>query len=448
MQLNGPLATRARALQAHAARTLRSPLYASSLYLVANSAVNAGLGFFFWVVAARLYSPEEVGLTSTLISTSLLLLFVTNLGLGMTIIRFLPASLAGRSGLINSALSLSSLLAIALGALFLVGTPLWSPALAIINERPLAIIMFLAAVVGSSLITLADDILVVLRHSHLTFRRSLIQGVLKLGLLVALASAAMADGLLTAWAIATVVGALLAIALFLPSGLPGYRPRFTVGRHITPEMITYSSIILLSNGLIGIPELLLPLTVFNLLGSRASAFFFIGWTMAFPLFSISHAVATALFAEGSTNAARLTANVARSFRLLGVLLLPPVLLLLLIGDQVLLLFGKDYSVETAGVMRLIAISSIPVAVNTIYLGIARAQRRLITLLLVPAAMAVGVLVLTNLLTGPLLLLGPATAWLVTQTTVALLILPSLMRLLMSGLGQTAQPAEQGWETGR
>ena len=41
---------------------MRSTLYRNALLLVVNAGATAGLGFVFWVLAARLYSPAQVGL--------------------------------------------------------------------------------------------------------------------------------------------------------------------------------------------------------------------------------------------------------------------------------------------------------------------------------------------------------------------------------------------------
>ncbi len=44
---------------------LRDPLYKNSFFIMLSSITNAGFGFFFWMIAARLYSAEDVGLIST-----------------------------------------------------------------------------------------------------------------------------------------------------------------------------------------------------------------------------------------------------------------------------------------------------------------------------------------------------------------------------------------------
>ena len=49
-------------------QALNTPLYANSMYLMGNYAVSATLGFVFWVVVAKLYAAEVVGLGSALVS--------------------------------------------------------------------------------------------------------------------------------------------------------------------------------------------------------------------------------------------------------------------------------------------------------------------------------------------------------------------------------------------
>ena len=38
----------------------RDPLYRNSFFIMLSSITNAGCGFFFWMVAARLYSADKV----------------------------------------------------------------------------------------------------------------------------------------------------------------------------------------------------------------------------------------------------------------------------------------------------------------------------------------------------------------------------------------------------
>jgi O-antigen/teichoic acid export membrane protein len=60
----------------------------NSFFLMVSTLLMAGLGFVFWVVVARLYSPAEVGLATSLIAASTLIAYVSQLGLNNTLVRF------------------------------------------------------------------------------------------------------------------------------------------------------------------------------------------------------------------------------------------------------------------------------------------------------------------------------------------------------------------------
>jgi O-antigen/teichoic acid export membrane protein len=423
---------------------LRRPLYASSLYLTATSLVNAGSGFVFWVMAARLFKPEEVGLGAALISAAGFVLLVSSLGLEVGIVKYLPRA-SDSSALANSYLTVSSLAGLATGVAFLATIPLWSPALVFIRQGPLSVLVFLGVVIISGNCALVDYTFVVLRRSALTFARNLAQALLKLLLLVALATMlskalgsfasatvpSKALGIFASGGIATVISMVIALWLLLPQVLPGYRPRPVFGRHISGAMARFSITNYLGNGLYNATLSLIPLIVVNVLGARANAYSYVGWGAAAPLLAIPGAVATSLFAEGSHKDEALASHVLRSFKMAFFLLLPAVVAMLVVGDKLLLIFGRDYSQETTNVLRVVATCALPAAVTAIYLGIAQVQHRLKPLVLVPAASGVGTLVLSYALVRPLGILGPAVALLALESAVALAVLPCILKRIRS-----------------
>jgi hypothetical protein len=86
---------------------LKDPLYRNSIFLITNTAVTTGLGFFFWMVVARFYTVYEVGVGSAIISAVYFLALLSTLGLDVAIIRFLPKSQKPVE-LINSCLTLNN----------------------------------------------------------------------------------------------------------------------------------------------------------------------------------------------------------------------------------------------------------------------------------------------------------------------------------------------------
>ena len=76
------------------ARLARSRIYVNAYALVLNQVTSAGLGFLYWMLAARLYGVKVVGVSSAAISTLLLISGVAQLGLNAGMYRFVPR--AGR----------------------------------------------------------------------------------------------------------------------------------------------------------------------------------------------------------------------------------------------------------------------------------------------------------------------------------------------------------------
>ena len=67
-------------------------LYRNSIYLMLSTGGMAVFGFFFWIINVGLYSAEQVGNGTTLISIMTLISSFSVLGLGNRLIRYLLTS--------------------------------------------------------------------------------------------------------------------------------------------------------------------------------------------------------------------------------------------------------------------------------------------------------------------------------------------------------------------
>ena len=68
---------------------IRVPLYSNALFLMGASVFSSLIGFVFWLVAARFYPDEAVGLASALIPAMGLAVSFSKLGLELGLVRFL-----------------------------------------------------------------------------------------------------------------------------------------------------------------------------------------------------------------------------------------------------------------------------------------------------------------------------------------------------------------------
>ncbi len=385
----------------------------------------------FWVVVARLYTAEDVGLASALISAALLLSFLSRLGLGLGLIRFLPDADTNASGLINSCFTLSGLAAVAITTIFLVGLQLGFPALAPVLRSPFFIAALVVFVAARTNLGLLHQVFVGIRRAEFTLIQALLLGLLQLTIIVAMPRLLKEVSILISWGMAAAATFVIGVLVVLPRIQPGYRPVPTFWSHLSTEVMRFSLVSYLSTGLWTVPIWLLPIMVVNLLGGEAGAYFYVSMSIAGLLYSIPAATSTSLLSEGSHAEAFLIRHVIRSLKLQVILLLPSIAVILAAGDRILLLFGREYSSEGTRLLWVLALASLPIAVNMVYLGVSRVKKRLKNTLLVAAAVALATLVGSYVLITPLGILGPGVAWLVAHTLIAAAVFPSILRLIKS-----------------
>ncbi len=408
-------------------RVLRSSLHTNSLYLMVNSGVNAGSGFIFWIVAARLYSTEDVGIGSALISAATLLAFISSLGLDYGLVRFLPSARERRQELINSSLTLVTLASAIAGSIFLVGIPLWSRAFLAVRDNPVFMGTFIAFVVAWGFYSIMANIFVSFRRAKFTLANGVIYNVSRVACVVALAIMLGPSGIFVSWGIAAVVASGVGFLWFLPRLLPGYHPMVTLRRQVTNDMLHFSLANYVSNSLWYAPQLLLPILLVNLLGATANAFFFIAWSVAGLLLAIPMATSASLFAEGSYQPESVRRDLMRSLKLTVVLILPAVVLLLALGEKVLMFFGGEYAAGATSLMWLLVAAALPASINLLYIGTARVQKRFRDILLVTGCVAIGTLIPSYFLLPHLGILGAGVAWLATHSLIATALITKLRK---------------------
>jgi O-antigen/teichoic acid export membrane protein len=417
---------------------LRIPLYNNALFLLATYSTSAILGLVFWAIVARIYSTEEMGLGSALISVAGFLCFIASLGLGETLIRFLPDNRKTRYQLVNYSLTLSGLAAVFIAMVFVIGIPLWSPALHFVLDDFLFLFAIVFFVMAATIYNQVGVIYIALRSSRFLFFQNLIANVLRLILVVVLANFVTVLGIFSSWGIATMIAAAVAVCYFLPGLQSGYRPAPTLRSHMTSEIRHFSFANYISNGLWNLPTWLLPLIVVNRLGSQANAYFFASWAISGLLFAIPGTISTSLFAEGSNQNGSLAKHVRRSLKLISFFLIPAAVFVALLGGRLLFLFGEGYSKEATNLLLVLVFSTFPLSINAVYLGIARVRKNLRQIIVITFAIAFIDLVLSYFLIPHLGLMGIAAAWLLSQSVCALAAIRPLYVLLVDKQTGNAQ----------
>lgn len=406
----------------------RVPLYRNALYLMTANIVNAFLGFVFWIIVARLYAAEDVGLASAAISGVMLMVSFSHLGLGTGLIRFLPRSSKNANSMINTCFTISTFISILVAVIFIAGLGSWSPNLLFIRQNPVYLAAFVAFAIAATLSILVDATFIAQRRAGFIVAKNLIFNLLKLALPILLAVFFHSFGIFASWGVSLGIALLVSLFLFLPRAQPGYYPIFALRKKVVNEMLPFSFANYISMLLWAAPVYILPIMVVSLLGAEANAYFYIAWAIANLLFMLPSAVSRSLFAEGSYDEEKLGSNTWRSLRLIFLILVPLVILILAFADKLLLLFGGAYSESATILLRIMALSALPLAINVVYLAIKRVQMRLKLIIGLTAFVAVVTLGLSYLLLPRMGINGAGIAWLISQGVVALgIIANSLWR---------------------
>jgi O-antigen/teichoic acid export membrane protein len=379
-----------------AVHLLRTPLFANAFYLWVSAAGGALAGFAFWALVARLYDADAVGLGAAALSILTLLGMFSHLGLGLGLVRFLPESGARGPRLANAVFTASAVGAVALSIVFLVGVPLWAPRLGFLREQPLYTLAFICFVVAATLYAVQTYAFLAIRKAKYILLQVVFIQLSRLALPVLMAVFFGAFGIVASWGMAIAIGVVVGFAL-LPKGLPGYRPREVIDPPSVFKLFPFSVANYVADSLLLTPGLILPLVVLGLLGSTEAAYFYMAWFLGFLLTSASTYLALSLFAEGSHDPGALRL-LSRNAVLGGVAVVTlGALFLLLLGDKLLLAFGRDYATEGATLLRLVALAALPAAVVNVYLGALRVTKRLGELMIVAGVVAVTTVALSCVL---------------------------------------------------
>ena len=358
------------------------------------------------------------------------------MGLGHALIRYIPQSGDDVPVLVSRSLAGAALASLVIGLVFMSSLALWSQDLShLLWQGPGQAVGFLAFVVFTTLMALLRSVFVAFLRSGLVLALVLAVQLLRFPLPVALGGLGWAFGIVSGQGVAALGGILLATIVFLPRCLDGRRLPLALDVWKLAPMASFALSNFVSNLFIGFSWLAMPLLVIALVDPEAAGFFFIAWTVSGIVLIMTQQLALSLFAEGSHESQGFEVQ-ARGALLAGVGLGGLFAVgALLLGDQVLRLFGGEYAEQSSIVLRLLAAASPMAAVTNIYLGVERVRGRMVFLVLVSAVVAVVMLGVTIGLTPRLGIEGAGYGVLAGYGAGALLSLFLLYPILRHGKEQ-------------
>lgn len=380
-----------------------------------STGIIAVLGFFFWIISTHLYPVEQVGIGTTLISVMTLISSFSILGLDSAIIRFLPTSEKNNKK-INTSFSLVALMSILISVIYLIFQKVFSPKLLFVRENVIFSLLFVVFVVFSSLNTISENIFIAYRSAKYVLIKNIIFGVAKL-ILPFILIALGAYGIFMSVGIAVAIA--FAFSLFFLILKYNYSFKPEINKDIVRRMTKFSLGNYVAGFIGGLPVMILPILITNLIGPEYSAYFYMDIMIANFLYIIPAATSQSLFAEGSYSESELKTHLKKAIKIIIIIIIPAIIVIVFFGKYILLAFGKDYSNEGFQFLQLLSLSGIFVSSNYIFETILRVKRRIIELIYVSLTKSILILGLSYLfLTRGLL--GIGFAWIIGQGLVNLI----------------------------
>ncbi len=337
----------------HLRNIYRESLYRNSVFLMFSTGTMAAFGFVFWLIAAHLYQPSQVGIASTLVSSMNFITYLCLLGFNSTFIRFLPHS-KKRDEQIDTGLILVFCTAIVITSLYVILAPLFAPKLGLLHSHPLYGITYVILCTGATINLITDSVFIAYRAAVYNFFVDGVAGS-SIQLLLPIAFVSLgAFGIYAAQGIAATCAMILSLIFMIRKF--NYKPRFKINKEVLKEVFHYSSGNYVASLLNTAPTIVLPIIVLDTLGAAPAGYYYLAFMMANVLYAVSYAVAQSLFAEGSTNEEELRRLVRRAARFTMLLIIPAAIGLVILGPILLDFFGKTYSAHATHLLYVLAVA--------------------------------------------------------------------------------------------
>ena len=388
-------------------------LYRNSIYLIVGTLLMSVLGFIFWMIGARLFSTEQVGLATTLISVMGLITSFSLLGFNSGLIRYLP-SMEERDKKINTSFTLIAIVTVIISAIFLLSVRMFSPKLMFIHDNVILAFVFIFFMVFASFNSLIDSVFIAYRSAKFILLKNSIYSLLKIALLSSFVWLG-AYGIFSSHMAGLIVGFF--VLFFILIFKFDYKPKFAFYDSIIRKIGRYSFGNYLAGFIGGLPSMVVPILILNKLGAESSAYYYMAMMIATLLFTIPQATSNSLFAEGSYDIKNIKIQIKKAFKIIALLLIPAILIVASLGQYVLLLFGKEYSVEGFRFLQLMAFSGVFVGMNGIFGKLLRVKKRIRALIVISVISMALILGLSYLLVD-YGLWGIGLAWFIGQAVIS------------------------------
>lgn len=351
-------------------RLAKDPFYSNSFYVILANMLAAGCGLLFWILAAREYSKDDIGLATALISSSSIILLVSRMGIDQTMARFLPTG--DRASIFSTTNIITTVLSLAVGLVYVLTANYWLPN---IEMDWWVAFVFIVLIVAQGIATTSNQAFIAIRMAKISMVQNLVMGsrILLLFVFTALGSLGVISAFTLSFVLAVIFGQIVLTRLQIRLTKVDWQflrmsMQFSVGNWISS---------LLTN----LPIYLLPIMVLGALGAESTAEYYMAYSFASIVFMFPKSTATQMFVEGC-HGEEMGKIVKRSMITSFAIVIPITAVVILLAPWLLDLLGKDYAENALDLLRLIAFSSIFLITYQIYYSVKLVQKDMKGLVLI------------------------------------------------------------------
>jgi O-antigen/teichoic acid export membrane protein len=350
-------------------------LLGNAASMLGTTVATAGLGVVFWLLAAREFSPDAVGVAGAAVSAMTLLGFVATVGLGTLLMGELPRRRSGAVALINAALVVAGVVGIVIGLGFAVIGPAIASNLDPLSADAASIASFALGAGLTSLALVLDQSLIGLLQGGLQLTRNVAFAVVKLvalaGIAVLVADAG-AGWIYSAWALGIAASLLVLGPFYVRRRHERMRPDLAALREMRGSAASHAAV----NLGLETADLAMPVLILAFLTASESASFYIAWMVTNILIMVPLSLSMVAYAIGAGDPSRpaerfrFTIRVSLGFGVLATLFL------LFAATPLLEIFGESYADDAATSLRIMALAVFPLTIKVHYVAVHRLERRL------------------------------------------------------------------------
>ena len=383
-------------------------LLKNSIYLMATNFIASIFAFFFWIIAARYYTPDDIGIGSAIFSSISLIAMIGTIGLPSSLVFYLTRD-KNTDKMISSCLTAGIISSIIFSLIYISGLKFWTPELMSVLNNYTNILIFIFVTTSLVISSLMTAILVAGKKASYIMTKETVFHFIKMFPLILFAGYG-AMGILISMSVGLMISIPLGFILLYK--VWKYLPRISLDP-IIYNMASYSAGNYVAFIFYSIPVLTLPIIILNMISAKAAGYFYIAIMIANFLYGISQSISNSLFAE-SSDTDKFLNNINKSIKFSMLILIPGVLILGIFGKLILSIFNPAYAENAYGTMLILIIASIPGSLISMYNTVRYSQRRVTSVIVMNMMIAIMTIIISIPLIGIMNIEGAAVSYLIAN----------------------------------